>query len=71
VSVADANAALPGVGQGIWNVSVVGMMAALVDAIRSGRAPREAATFADGLKCQQAMDAVRQSHRERRWVALD
>jgi predicted dehydrogenase len=52
-------------------VSFVGLIHEATAAIREGRAPREAATFADGLKCQQAMDAVRQSSAERRWIALD
>jgi predicted dehydrogenase len=71
MSEADPNAALPGVGKGIWNVSVVAMMHEIIGAIREGRAMNEGATFVDGLKCQQAMDAVRQSWQERRWIQLD
>ncbi len=67
----DPNASLPGIGKGIWNVSFVGLIHEAAAAIREGRQPAWGATFADGLKCQQAMDAVRQSSRERRWVALD
>lgn len=67
----DPNATLPGIGKGIWNVSVVGLMQEVTAAIREGRPTRAGATFADGLKCQQAMDAVRRSSAERRWIALD
>ncbi len=68
VSEDDPNAALPGINKGIWNVSVVGMMRELTDAIRTGQPPQTAATFADGLAAQIAMDAVRQSSAERRWM---
>jgi len=66
----DPNANLPGIGKGIWNVSFVGLMREAAAAIREGRPTREGATFADGLKCQQAMDAVRESWVERRWIPL-
>lgn len=67
----DPNAALPGIGKGIWNVSFVGLIQEATAAIREARPPREGATFLDGLKCQQAMDAVRDSWAERRWITLD
>jgi predicted dehydrogenase len=66
----DPNAALPGIGKGIWNVSFVGLIHEVTAAIREGRAPRAGATFVDGLKNQQAMDAVRRSWVERRWITL-
>ena len=71
VSESDANASLPGIGKGIWNVSFVGLMQEATAAIREGRRVQWGATFADGLKCQQAMDAIRLSSQERRWVALN
>ena len=64
----DPNAGLPGVGAGIWNVSVVALMQELAGAIREGRALRRGATFVDGLANQQVLDAVRLSGSERRWV---
>ncbi len=70
MSETDPNAALPGIGKGIWNVSVVAMMQEIISAIRAGRETQTAATFADGLRTQIAMDAVRLSSRERRWVQL-
>lgn len=70
MSETDPNASLPGVGKGIWNVSVVAMMHEIADAIRANRRTETAATFDDGLKCQLAMDAVRQSSKERKWINL-
>lgn len=70
LSETDPNAALPGIGKGIWNVSVVAMMMAIMDAIRSGQPVQTAATFDDGWRCQLVMDAVRQSSAERRWIEV-
>lgn len=70
VSVQDPNANLPGIGKGIWNTSFVALMQELSSAIREERSLNEGATFEDGLKCQQAMDAVRQSSRDRGWINL-
>ncbi len=67
-SVQDPNAGLPGVNKGIWNVSVVSLMRELASAIQEGRAPREGATFWDGWKNQQVLDAVKRSGAERRWI---
>lgn len=46
---------------------------ALRDGIRGRTLPADPApaTFADGVACQAVLDAIRQSSRERRWVALD
>ncbi|MBI5670525.1 MAG: Gfo/Idh/MocA family oxidoreductase [Chloroflexi bacterium] len=71
MSEGDPNMSLPGVGKGIWNVSVVGMMREIIAAIREARAPQGVATFADGLQTQKVMDAIRQSSRERRWIQVD
>ena len=70
ITVTDPNADLPGINKGIWNVSVVGLMNELVGAIREKRPLKRGATFEDGLKCQQVMDAVHQSSRERKWIDL-
>jgi predicted dehydrogenase len=61
MSETDPNAQLPGVNKGIWNVSVVAMIQEITAAIRESRPTRDVATFADGLKTQLAMDAVRES----------
>ena len=70
MSLRDRNADLPGIGAGIWNVSFVALMEELTAAIREERQLARGATFADGHQCQIALDALRQSSRERRWVAL-
>lgn len=70
MSETDPNASLPGVGKGIWNVSFVALMQEVIGAIREKRSLREGATFADGVKCQVAMDAVRRSSLERCRVTL-
>lgn len=70
MTIKDPNAALPGVNAGIWNVSVVALMQELTSAIRENRPLKAGATFEDGLKCQQVMDAVRQASKERKWIEL-
>jgi predicted dehydrogenase len=68
ITVPDANADLPGVNPGIWNVSVVSLMRELCGAIRESRPLQRGATFEDGLANQQVLDAVKISGSERRWV---
>jgi len=46
------------------------MMQEIMNAIREARLTQTCATFEDGLKCQQVMDAVRVSTAERRWINL-
>ena len=70
MSVSDPNADLDGINKGIWNVSFVALMQELTSAIREDRKLTWGATFDDGHKCQIAMDAVRQSSAERRWIDL-
>lgn len=70
MSLRDPNSKLPGIGTGIWNVSFVALMEELTAAIREERQLAWGATFEDGHQCQIALDALRQSSRERRWVAL-
>ena len=70
MSLRDPNADLPGIGAGIWNVSFVALMQELTAAIREERELAWGATFADGHQCQIAMDAIRRSTDERRWVTV-
>ena len=70
ISESDPNANLPGINAGIWNVSVVGLMRDLTDAIREGRTTSAGATFYDGWRCQVVMDAIKQSSAERRWIGV-
>ncbi|MGB1285158.1 MAG: Gfo/Idh/MocA family protein [Aggregatilineales bacterium] len=70
MSVIDLNAEFEGINPGIWNVSFVGLMQELTGAIREDRKLTQGATFADGHQTQIAMDAIRQSSTERRWIDL-
>ncbi|KKB80858.1 oxidoreductase [Devosia soli] len=70
ITVDDPNAQLPGLNKGIWNVSVVAALRELTAAIREGRALGRGATFHDGLKNQQVLDAVKTSTQTRAWVDL-
>ena len=71
MSESDPNADLPGVNKGIWNVSVVAMMQEIMAAIRTSGRTQTAATFSDGVKTQAAMDAIKQSSSERRWINVE
>lgn len=70
MSIHDPNADLEGINKGIWNVSFVALMQELTSAIRDEQKLAWGATFEDGHQCQIAMDAVRQSSAERRWIDL-
>ena len=70
MSIHDPNADSEGVNSGIWNVSFVALMQELTSAIREKRELTWGATFEDGHQCQIAMDAVRQSSVEHRWINL-
>jgi predicted dehydrogenase len=53
----------------IWARSFYHLARETVQALREDRAEiAQAATFADGLRCQEVLDAVRRSSEERRWV---
>jgi predicted dehydrogenase len=71
LTVPDPLEGTPGVPNGVWARSFAHLARELVTALREGRAPARGATFRDGLRCQQVLDAVRQSHAEERWVAVE
>ncbi len=66
----DPNASLNGLNKGIWNVSVVAALREFAAAINEQRPLREGATFEDGWRTQQVLDAVKRSGAERRWIDL-
>lgn len=66
----DPNATLDGINKGIWNVSFVGLMHEFTAAIREGRKLNAGATFYDGWRTQQVMDAVIASSAEGGWVTV-
>jgi predicted dehydrogenase len=56
----------------IWARSFYHLARETVQALREGRTEiSHAATFADGLRCQEVIDAVRRSSQERSWIELD
>lgn len=61
----------PGLSASVWSRSFAHLAGELVGAIREGRPLRRGATFADGLRCQQALDAVRRADAEGRRVAVE
>jgi predicted dehydrogenase len=70
IEVPDPYSKLAGLNPGIWNQSVVGALRELCGAINERRPLREGATFVDGLRNQQVLDAIWESERQRRWVEL-
>ncbi len=60
----------PRVANNLWSRAFVYLAAEVVDAIRTQRPVRGAATFRDGLRCQEVLDAVRRSDAEGRWIEL-
>lgn len=70
ITVVDSNAKLPGLNNGIWNVSVVAALREFASAVEEGRALRQGATFRDGLANQRVLDAVKRSTETRAWVDL-
>jgi predicted dehydrogenase len=55
----------------IWARSFYHMARETVQALREGRTEiAQAATFTDGLRCQEVIDAVRRSHDEQRWIKV-
>lgn len=68
VTVDDPFAELKGLNAGIWNQSMVGALREVCVAIVEGRPLREGATFLDGLRNQQVLDAIRRSEQERQWI---
>jgi predicted dehydrogenase len=70
IDVPDPYSKLAGLNPGIWNQSVVGALRELCGAINERRPLREGATFLDGLRNQQVLDAILKSERQRRWVDL-
>jgi len=60
----------PAIPSNVWGRSFALLAHELVGAIRQDRPLRRGATFYDGWRCQQVLDAVRRSSEQRRWVAV-
>lgn len=70
VSVDNPDARLERLNKGIWNVSVLAALRELVGAAAEGRALNHGATFLDGFRNQQVLDAVIASTKDRCWQTL-
>ena len=66
----DPAAALDGITRNMFPMSFVHFARALVEGVKRGTPVAGAATFFDGMKSQQVMDAVSRSWIERRWVVV-
>jgi predicted dehydrogenase len=69
-TVPDPAAGLPGIEKTIWGRSFVHLVDHVLGEVAAGRRPAQGATFEDGLRCQQVMDAIRVSADQRRWVEV-
>ncbi|MCL5950186.1 MAG: Gfo/Idh/MocA family oxidoreductase [Chloroflexi bacterium] len=70
LTLANPDSQLPGIGPGMWASSFVGLAREVVGAVDENRRTAEAATFKEGLRVQQVLDAAHRSWSERRWVYL-
>jgi predicted dehydrogenase len=71
LSLADRALEISVIPNNIWARSFYHLARETVQALREDRTEiAHAATFADGLRCQEVIDAVRLSHEERRWVKV-
>lgn len=70
IDITDPNSKLEGVPSDIWGASFVGLACELIAAIREHRAPHAGATFYDGMRTQEILDAARRSWLERRWIEV-
>jgi predicted dehydrogenase len=71
LSVPDPLASVEGVSKNVWTRSFAHLAKYLVDVIRTGGAVEKGATFYDGMRCQEVMDAARRSWEEERWVEIN
>jgi predicted dehydrogenase len=71
LSLADRALEIAMIPNNIWARSFYHLARETVQALREGRSEiSHAATFNDGLNCQQVMDAIRRSAANRCWVSL-
>jgi predicted dehydrogenase len=71
MSLSDRALEIAVVPNNIWARSFYHLARETVQALREDRVEiAHAATFADGLRCQEVIDAVLRSHEERRWIKV-
>lgn len=68
LSVNDPAHGVEGIPANLWARSFYHLAAATIDALREGKSTVEgAATFTDGLRCQEVIDAIHRAHESQRW----
>jgi predicted dehydrogenase len=70
LSVPDPLGSVEGVSRNIWTRSFAHLATYLVKVIRTGGVVERGATFHDGVRCQQVMDAARESWDQERWIKV-
>ena len=71
MSLVDRAREIAVVPDNIWARSFYHLARETIQALREDRTEiAHAATFADGLHCQEVIDAVRRSHEEQRWIKI-
>lgn len=71
MSLADRAREISVIPDNVWARSFYHLARETVQALREGRTEiAQAATFADGLRCQEVIDAVIRSHAEQRWITV-
>ena len=70
LSVPDPLASTEGVFKNVWTRSFAHQARYLMDVIRTGGVVERGATFYDGMRCQEVMDAARESWEQEMWMEI-
>lgn len=70
LSVVDPLASPEGVFKNVWTRSFAHQARYMVDVIRTGGVVERGATFYDGVRCQEVMDAAKESWEQGKWLEL-
>jgi predicted dehydrogenase len=70
LSVPDPLTSVEGVSTNVWTRSFAHLARHMVDAVRTGSKVQLGATFYDGMRCQEVMDAARRSWDTKGWVEI-
>jgi predicted dehydrogenase len=70
LSVSDPLASVEGVFKNVWTRSFAHQARYLVDVIRVGGTVERGATFYDGMRCQEVMDAAKRAWEQQMWVEI-
>ena len=70
LSVPDPVTSMEGISKNVWARSFVHQARYLVDVILTRGVVEKGATFYDGMRCQEVMDAIRRSWKQEMWVEI-